>query len=262
MNKALSDHQVSQFHEQGFLAGLRVWDDRVVEQAQSHFRQVTADLESHGLTHNDVNGWWALNRTYWNLCAIPEILDCLEDLLGADLFIFGGQYFLKNPGDGTTVPWHQDIQYWSLTRGTLTVSAWIALWDTDASNGCMQVIPGSHKTLLEHGAGTRSTDVLDLAVRPEDIDDRQAVDINLRAGEMSIHADALVHGSHANDSDRMRCGMTMRIGTPDVSVDLAEWPLFHWIRLRGNDSRNNNPTLEPPREDRVPTGYNQFGQEE
>jgi len=66
MNKALSDNQVEQFHEQGFLAGLPVWDDRVVERAQAHFRQVTAELESHGLTHNDVNGWWALNRTYWN----------------------------------------------------------------------------------------------------------------------------------------------------------------------------------------------------
>ena len=100
MNKGLSDNQVEQFHEQGYLTGLRVWDDRVVERAQTHFRIVTAELESHGLDHNDVNGWWALNRTYWNLCSTPGILNCLEDLLGGDLFIFGGQYFLKNPGDG------------------------------------------------------------------------------------------------------------------------------------------------------------------
>ena len=103
--------------------------------------------------------------------------------------------------------------------------------------------------------------MFNLAVHPADIDDRNAVDIVLKAGEMSLHADALVHGSHANDSDRMRCGMTMRIGTPDVSVDLAEWPLFHWIQLRGNDPGSNNPRLEVPHGDRVPTGYNQFGQE-
>jgi hypothetical protein len=126
MNKVLSDQQMEQFHEQGFLAGLRVWDDNTVERAQSHFRQVT------------------------------------------------------------------------------------------------QVIPGSHKKLLEHGAGTRPTDVLNLAVHSEDIDDRNTVDIVLKAGEMSLHTDAVVHGSHAKDSDHRRRGMTMRIGTPDVSVDLAE----------------------------------------
>jgi hypothetical protein len=39
MNKALSDQQIEQFRDQGFLAGLRVWDDNTVERAQSHFRQ-------------------------------------------------------------------------------------------------------------------------------------------------------------------------------------------------------------------------------
>ena len=240
---------------------MRVWDDDTVQQAQSHFRQVTAELEAKGLTHNDVNGWWALNRTYWKLCTTPAVLDCLEDLLGPDLFIFGGQYFLKKPGDGTTVPWHQDIQYWNLSRGKPVISAWIALWDTDASNGCMKVVPGTHQRLLEHGAQARETDVLQVAVAPKDINEHDAVDIDLKAGEMSLHTDALVHGSHANDSDRMRCGMTMRVGTPDVSVDHAEWPLFHWIRLRGTHPGDQNPRLDPPQAERVPTGYNQFGQE-
>lgn len=115
---------------------------------------------------------------------------------------------------------------------------------------------------MEHGAGTRPTDVLQLAVHPADIDDRNVVDIVLKAGEMSLHTDALVHGSRANGSDRIRCGVTMRVCAPNLSVDLAKNPLFHWIRLRGNDPGDNNPRLELPGEECVPTEYNQFGQEE
>ena len=155
------------------------------------------------------------------------------------------------------MPWHQDAAYWPLTPRQHIVTAWIALWDTDAANACMRVLPGSHRALLDHGGEVRDSDVLGQALA--DVPESEAVDIDLRAGEMSLHTDALAHGSGANGSDRPRCGMTMRVSSPDVKADLAVWPFFRWIRLRGTAQGERNPRLEPPGTDAVPTGYNQFG---
>ena len=65
-----------------------------------------------------------------------------------------------------------------------------------------------------------------------------------------------------NRSERPRCGMTMRVSSPDVDVDRKEIPSFRWILLRGQCRQSNIPTLPPPDEDRVPTGYNQFGDDD
>jgi len=137
------------------------------------------------------------------------------------------------------------------------VTAWIAIYDTDTTNGCMQVIPGTQNKLLKHGGEQTDTDVLNLVLSANEINPDDAVDIDLKAGEMSLHTDALVHGSGANNSDQMRCGMTMRVSSPDVIADLKKWPHFRWIQLRGTDPYNHNPKITPPTEEGVPTGYDQ-----
>ncbi len=257
MNKRLSNDQVAQFRELGYVKSIPVLDGQQVAKAQSKFVENSEVLKKHGLTHNDVNGWWAVNRSYWEVCMTPAILDCLEDLLGPNLLIWGGQYFAKMPGDGKTVPWHQDAQYWPLHPHEHCVSVWIALYDTDTSNGCMQVIPGTHKTKLSHEGDRKDTDVLEHALSLDEINIQDAVDIDLKAGEMSLHSDALVHGSGPNGSDRLRCGITMRVSSPDVKADLSVWPFFRWIQLRGDDPFNNNPKMQPPTQNNVPSGYNQ-----
>jgi ectoine hydroxylase-related dioxygenase (phytanoyl-CoA dioxygenase family) len=59
------------------------------------------------------------------------------------------------------------------------------------------------------------------------------VDDELRAGEVSIHSDLLLHGSEANDSDRRRCGLTLRYCAADVRAGL-DWHL-KGVVLRGSD---------------------------
>jgi ectoine hydroxylase-related dioxygenase (phytanoyl-CoA dioxygenase family) len=67
------------------------------------------------------------------------------------------------------MPWHQDAAYWPLSPREHNITAWIALFDTDASNGCMRVIPGTHERLLEHGGELEKGDVLAQALTPEEI---------------------------------------------------------------------------------------------
>ena len=52
--------------------------------------------------------------------------------------------------------------------------------------------------------------VLAIGIRSDDIDDGDAVDIELRAGDVSLHNPTIIHGSNANTSDRWRVGLTLR----------------------------------------------------
>jgi len=92
---------------------------------------------------------------------------------------------------------------------TDTVSVWLALDDADKENGCLRIIPGTHKTgLLDHGTSKLGGNLLsiqqDIAVSSHL--ETKAVDIELKAGQASFHHGLVIHGSQPNQSDRRRCG--------------------------------------------------------
>ena len=262
MPTRLSDAEVARYRSEGYVKGIPVLEPAELDWLRGKYLEFTAALGARGLTHHQVNGWWALNRYFFSVCRTPAILDRVESLIGPDMMIWGGQFFTKDPHDGSTVPWHQDSYHWHMTPHDAIVSVWVALWDVDAENAAMRVIPGSHRKIAPHEGRKRASDVLAHVASPDAYDASRAVDLSLRAGEMSLHAPGLLHGSSPNRSDRPRCGMTMRISSPEVEVDREAIPNFRWILLRGQCRRSNIPMLPSPVENRVPTGYNQFGDDE
>ena len=62
---------------------------------------------------------------------------------------------------------------------------------------------------------------LDQTVENAESYGREPVDIELAAGEISIHSDLLLHGSKANDSDRRRCGLTLRYCAAEVRAEMG-----------------------------------------
>ncbi len=77
----------------------------------------------------------------------PAILDAVEDVIGPNILLFHAQWFIKEPHTPHFVSLHQDSAYCGLDRPD-GVSAWVAFEDSDEGNGCMQVIPDTHKVLL------------------------------------------------------------------------------------------------------------------
>jgi len=68
-----------------------------------------------------------------------------------------------------------------------------------------------------------------------------AVSLNLKAGQISIHDDKLVHGSPANHSNRRRAGLTIRYSSTIVKCDLSINPHFKTYLCRGVDRYKHNP---------------------
>lgn len=75
----------------------------------------------------------------------PRLLDAARRLLGEEPVLFEDKALIKPPRIGREKPWHQDLAYWNLPLGTHIVTAWIALDAATIENGCMYVIPGSHR---------------------------------------------------------------------------------------------------------------------
>jgi len=170
------------------------------------------------------------------------LLNAVEDILGPEILIDGSLVFYKPPRDSSYVSWHQDSVYsgWHLTPST---SAWIALTESHSANGCMRVIPGSHKKgLLEHANVRDSSNLLR---RGEQIDmavDESAVrDVILQPGEMSLHHSTIVHGSNANASSEPRIGFIVRFVTNRTSN-----PGRPIMRARGQADCAHLTLAQPP----------------
>ena len=84
--------------------------------------------------------------------------------------------------------------------------------DSTTENGCLRIIPGSHKERRLRAHHTyEGTDVtLNQELNADEFDESQAVDMVLKAGQISLHDVYSLHGSEANTSDRPRRGMTLR----------------------------------------------------
>ncbi len=166
----------------------------------------------------------------YTLASHEAVLDAVESILGPEILIDGNLVFYKPPHDASYASWHQDSVYsgWHLTP---SVSAWIALTVSERANGCMRVVPGSHKQgLLEHD-NVQDPNLLNR--RGErlrmDVDESQAIDVVLKPGEMSLHHSNIIHGSNANTSDGPRIGFIVRFVT-NLSTNRDRVV----VRVRGN----------------------------
>jgi len=183
----------------------------------------------------------------------PSFLDMVEQLIGPDLILWGVALFSKPAGTGLEVPWHQDGHYWPI-RPRATCTLWIALDNATPENGCMRVIPGSHKRgLLGHRTRDDDGAALNQELSPDEFDESQARDVALQAGQVSLHDIFIAHGSCANTSGQPRTGLVYRYmpgtshfdrSTPAVPgttgssrPNYADRPIF---LLRGKDRTGKN----------------------
>lgn len=156
-----------------------------------------------------------LLRCLAELVRDPRVLDPVGTLLGPDLLILRTTLFVKPPRDPGYVAWHQDVAYWELNEDR-TVTAWIAFTDSTAANGCMWVVPGSHRQpVRRHRLGRDAHNQLlrGQVVEPSVVERAHAIE--LRAGQLSLHHGRVLHASFPNTSDALRVGLAVRMITPD-----------------------------------------------
>ncbi len=139
------------------------------------------------------------------------ILDMVSQVIGDDIALWNMSFFAKPAQVGSKTPWHQDGEYWAM-QPLATCTVWLALDDSTSENGCLRVIPGSHQgnKLGRHQTNNEAGLSLNQELLPTEFDESEAVDLVMKAGQISLHDVYLVHGSEPNRSTQSRRGMTMR----------------------------------------------------
>lgn len=188
----------------------------------------------------------------WRLSADPRLLNVMEAAMGKDLLLLSTHFFCKYPAKESKnfVAWHQDVTYWGL-EPPVAHTAWIAIDDSDVENGCMRVIPGSHRTgIATHGKSLREGNLLSInqEIPDELVDTSRAVDLELKAGQISVHDGQLFHASMPNTSDRRRCGLTVRFIPPEARQTQLNSVGQSWrpILVRGEDRYRHYPETPAP----------------
>ena len=244
MSKLLTAAQVEQYHRDGILFPVPVLSPGETARFRAAFEQVAARLGgrpvAQALGHTQAYFRWA-----YDLATHPRILDAVEDVLGPNLLVWTVSIFPKYPRDPGYISWHQDGTYWGLDS-TRVVTAWVALTDSTPDNGCMRVMPGSHRRpILPHRDTYAADNRLSRGQEIEvEVDEQDAVDVVLRAGEMSLHHVNIIHGSNPNPSDGSRIGFAPRFMTPETRQIDGE-PLTA-VLARGRDSHGHFQLLPGP----------------
>lgn len=213
MSKMLTQAQRDRYFRDGFVAPISVMS---LEHATVRRRALEAAEARFGTMHY-VTKPHLLLLLADELVHHSAILDAVEDIIGPNILLWDSTFIIKEPRDRKYVSWHQDLAYWGLDSEEV-VSVWLALSPATVESGCMRMIPGSHRNgFVEHAATFTSDNILSRGQTIKTaIDERQAVDIVLQPGQMSLHHGWVFHASHANRSGDRRIGFNMNLITPQV----------------------------------------------
>jgi ectoine hydroxylase-related dioxygenase (phytanoyl-CoA dioxygenase family) len=265
----LIQEQIDFYHENGYLGVENVLSDEEI----SDLRRVTAEFveKSREVTEHTnifdlepghtpesprvrrIKSPAAHHTVYDQTLRHEGILDIVEQLIGPGLRYNGHKLNMKYPEFGSPVEWHQDWAFYPHTNDDL-LAVGVALDDMTVENGCLMVIPGSHKgpTYNHHQNGAFIGAVTDPNFKTDN-----AVQVEVPAGGISIHHVRTLHGSYPNTSPNPRRLLLFQYCALDAwPLTGADWDVFNDYILRGEPTHDIRVTAAPVR---IPRPYAERG---
>jgi len=249
--KILTTQQVTQYHEQGFLAPIDVMPEEEALRYAERLRQAERDYPRDLNAENRNNPHLAF--TFLDeLAHHPVILDAVEDLIGPDYALWGSVLFIKEPRSSHFVSWHQDATYVGVSPHHY-VTPWLALTPSNRETGCMSMLPGSHRDDIKPHLETFHEDnILTRGQSIQQVDASAAVDLVLAPGQMSLHHCKVIHGSQPNHGPQRRVGFALQGYVPAAGRQYLGANL--WMPMRGNFMKDDFIELRRPVADMDPAG--------
>jgi len=235
LNNPISKVDIERYREDGFVFPIPVLSSAQALEYRKHYETLEARVShqqelSACLTNNAHFVIPMLNK----LVRHRAILDAVESVLGPDLMVWSTTFWVKEAHSKGHVTWHQDLHYWGLSEDD-EVTAWIAITPATTENGCMRFVPGTHHRRVAHGDTFAPANMLSrgqaIAV---DVDETQGVDVELGAGQMSLHHGQLFHASGPNRSNDRRIGLAIRYIKPSMRQVVGQRD-YAWL-VRGKDA--------------------------
>ena len=231
LKHTFTDQDRSQFNDQGFIRLGKIISDETLTQMQEQINNIMLgniqypdmmmQLDSNTGDYGDLGGQTKgfkgatlhyrkieqleQDPVYLNYLKSNIVHDIAHKLIGDQISIFRTMFMNKPAKFGTLLPWHQDGgEIWGLDRDP-HVTLWLALDPATKENGCVQIIPGSHKLGLLSEHGHTITPEQESKYCPED----KIVFCELEAGEAFLLHNLLLHRSDKNNSTQSRRALSV-----------------------------------------------------
>lgn len=243
---SLTDEQVEFYDREGFLALPHLLDEQdmagVIASMQQRVGEIADDLHAQGLVADrrenspfatrlaelfadltDAHflkygrSWRDRLPGYFDLMTNPKILDAVKSLIGSEIFanpVYNTRPKVPRVAAGA-VPWHQDRSYWPDANANPVITVWIPLVDANLENGCLYIIPRTHRTQVysyhrETYSGTGYTEI-----DAEHLKTDRALPLPLEAGGAILFNDRCIHMSTPNRSRSVRWSVDLRYQPTD-----------------------------------------------
>jgi phytanoyl-CoA hydroxylase len=251
------DEQVAYFHDHGYLAVENVFSRDEIEGLRASLTAL--EHRAHRVVENtdrlkltlfgggvedrviqqiadphEIGGEWM------DLAADPRILDVVEALIGPDICLYYSMLMMKPARSGAPAPWHQDLAFFVHDRARL-IACQVYLDDSTAENGCIHVVPGSHKLgLFNHFEGDRFTEVVQ---GDTSAFDAAAVPVPVKSGGMVVWHCLTLHRSLPNISDCARRAVVFEYKDPHARLMTGSFVPGE-VRTVGRMVRGSDPRGE------------------
>tara|TARA_B100000767_G_scaffold150730_1_gene141928 strand:+ start:14 stop:841 length:828 start_codon:yes stop_codon:yes gene_type:complete len=210
----LSANQLKQYKDEGFVSPIDIFPKNKVNEIRKEIElieeKVPEELDKSGRYNAHL-----ISPLLDEVTHDSKILDAVQSIIGENILVCGTTLFIKNPNEKGFVSYHQDAKYIGL-KPYNWVTAWVAITDSNEHNGCMKMWSGSHKdNLKDHDQMFNKCNLLTRGQTVNNVPINETSPLILKAGQMSLHHPAVVHGSDLNKSNDRRIGFVIQsyIGT-------------------------------------------------
>ena len=239
----LSLEQLDHYKHKGYVSPVNALTSHEANEINDEIKKIERDWPEalEGINRNYIH---LISPKFNEICLNKNILDAVESIIGKNILICGTTLFIKKPNEKGFVSFHQDAKYIGLNPYNW-VSAWVAITDTNENNGCMRMLPGSHKENLKyHDQKFDENNLLTRGQTIKDVPLDKTDPIVLKAGQISLHHPLIVHGSGLNHSNDRRIGFVIQsyIGA-NVNQVIGK---MYVQKARGEDKYNHHEYSKIP----------------
>jgi len=212
----------SKFFIDGFFSPLKVLSSDEALQLHKDYQKYVEKFGNNGKLEGDHRFRVHLLANWANsLVHHPTIISAVKTALDSpNILCWSTDLCIKPANSDGFFSWHQDSTYSGLAPPHKVVTAWVALTPSTASSGCMQMLPSSHLTQMEHLESKESSNLLSLGQYIPDTQLEELLGsevlVELQPGEVSLHSWRCVHKSGPNTTNKDRVGFAIRYMTDEV----------------------------------------------
>jgi ectoine hydroxylase-related dioxygenase (phytanoyl-CoA dioxygenase family) len=216
----LSDEQLADYEELGFIHSIPILSD---DEVRRYRAEIDRTCQALGGRVTRLDAAHLYFRWAWELTMHPRLVACIEQLLGSDILLQSTRLFYKHGMSDSFVGWHQDGITQRITDARVP-AIWLGLTAATVENGCLRVVPRSHRYgLIPHANRPNAVNLTTQGLTAQiEIDSPR--DLVMRPGEMSVHHPLVLHASNPNRSEGPRIGFTATYATSARAIPNSEPP--------------------------------------